>query len=300
MSKRAWLLFGALSVIWGIPYLLIRISVREVAPSTLIFFRTAPVALVLLPVIAHRGQIPELLRRWKPLLAYTAAEILLPWLMLFKAEEKLTSSLAGLLLAAVPLMGVLIARLSGDADRLDAKRVAGLLLGLAGVGLLVGVDVRGATALPIAEMLVPIFGYALGPRIFDRHLSDLPSLGVVAGSLTVATIVYAPFTFSNLPTRLSAEVTASVVTLAVVPTFLGFLVFFSLINEIGPVRTTVVTYVNPAVALVLGVLLLHEPFTFGLGVGLPLIIAGSVLAAARRSGKLGEDPGAAGGFVAHP
>jgi drug/metabolite transporter (DMT)-like permease len=300
VSKRAWLLFGALSVIWGIPYVLIRISVREVAPSTLIFLRTAPVALVLLPLVAYRGQLPEVLRRWRPLLAYTAAEILLPWLMLFKAEEKLTSSLAGLLLAAVPLMGVLLARLSGDADHLDRRRVGGLLLGLAGVGLLVGVDVHGATAWPIAEMLVPVFGYALGPRIFARHLSDLPSLGVVAASLAIAAVVYAPFAFSNLPTHLSAEVTASVVSLAVIPTFLGFLVFFALIGEIGPVRTTVVTYVNPAVALVLGVFLLHEPFTVSLGVGLPLIIAGSVLATRRRSDELLEPPEAAGGSVAHP
>ena len=95
MSRRGWLLFAALGVIWGVPYLLIRISVREVAPSTLVFFRTAPVALILLPVAAYRGQIPELLRRWRPLLLYTAVEIMLPWLMLFKAEERLSSSLAG-------------------------------------------------------------------------------------------------------------------------------------------------------------------------------------------------------------
>ena len=176
MSRRAWLLFGALSVIWGVPYLLIRISVREVAPSTLIFLRTAPVALVLLPIIAYRNQLPGLVRRWRPLLAYTAAEILLPWLMLFKSEERLTSSLAGLLLAAVPLVGALIARLSGDEDRFDRTQIGGLLLGLAGVALLVGIDVRGSTAWPIAAMSVPIVGYAVGPRIFNRYLADLPNL----------------------------------------------------------------------------------------------------------------------------
>jgi len=283
VSRRAWLLFAALSVIWGVPYLLIRISVREVAPSTLIFLRTAPVALVLIPVVAARRQLPGIVRRWRPLLAYTAAEILLPWLMLFKAEERISSSLAGLLLAAVPLVGVLLARLSGDEDRFDRRRLEGLLLGLAGVALLVGIDVRGATALPIAEMLVPIVGYALGPRIFNRYLSDLPNLGVVAASLAIAAIVYAPFAFSNLPAHLSTEVAASVVGLVLVPTFLGFVVFFALISEIGPVRTTIVTYVNPAVALVLGVALLGEPFTVGLGVGFPLVIAGSVLATRRRT-----------------
>jgi drug/metabolite transporter (DMT)-like permease len=281
MSRRGWLLFGALSVIWGVPYLLIRVSVREVAPTTLIFFRTAPVAVILLPVSAYRREIPALVRRWRALLAYTATEILLSWLMLFKAEEKISSSLAGLLLAAVPLVGALLARLSRDEDRFSRGQIGGLLLGLAGVALLVGIDVRGATAWPVAEMCVPAVGYAIGPRIFDRYLSDLPNLAVVGASLAIAAIVYAPFALSNLPEHLSSEVTASLVGLALVPTLAGFIVFFALINEIGPVRTTVVTYINPAVALVLGVALLGEPFTVGLGVGFPLVIVGSVLATRR-------------------
>lgn len=282
MSRRGWLLFAALSVIWGVPYLLIRIAVREVAPSDLVFFRTAPVALLLLPVAARRGQIRELVHRWRPLVIYTAIEIIVPWLLLFKAEEKISSSLAGLLLAAVPLVGAVVARLAGDKDRFDGVQLGGLLLGLGGVALLVGIDVRGATAVPIAEMAVPAVGYAIGPRILNRYLGDLPGLGVVAGSLTVAALFYAPFALSNLPSHLSAEVTLSLVGLAVVPTLLGFLVFFALINEIGPVRTTVVTYVNPAVALILGIALLNEPFTLGVGLGFPLVIAGSVLATCRR------------------
>ena len=282
MSRRGWLLFGALSVIWGVPYLLIRIAVREVAPSTLICFRTAPVALLLLPVAARRGEIPALVRRWKPLVLYTVVEIIASWLMLFKAEERISSSLAGLLLAAVPLVGAVLARLAGDEDRFDKVQLGGLLLGFVGVALLVGIDVRGTAALPIAMIAVPAVGYAVGPRILNRYLSDLPGLGVVAGSCAIAGLFYAPFAFSNLPTHLSTEVTLSLVGLALVPTLLGFLVFFALINEIGPVRTTVVTYVNPAVALVLGIGLLSEPFTVGVGLGFPLVIAGSVLATRKR------------------
>lgn len=286
------MLFGALSAIWGVPYLLIRISVREVAPSTLIFFRTAPVALVLVPVVAYRRQLPELVRCWRPLLAYTAAEILLPWLMLFKSEERLTSSLSGLLVAAVPLVGALISRLSADEDRFDRTQVGGLLIGFAGVAVLVGIDVRGATIWPIAAMSVTIVGYSLGPRIFDRYLSELPSLAVVAGSLAMAAVIYAPFAFSDLPAHLSTEVTWSVIGLAFGPTLIGFIVFFALISEIGPVRTTIVTYVNPAVALVLGVVLLGEPFTLGLGLGFPLVIVGSVLATRRRRSVLASSPAA--------
>ena len=125
--------------------------------------------------------------------------------------------------------------------------------------------------------------YAIGPRVFNRYLSDLPNLGVVAASLAVAAIAYAPFALSDLPSHLSPEVLWSLIGLALIPTLAGFLVFFALINEIGPVRTTVVTYVNPAVAIILGVVLLGEPLTLGLALGFPLVIAGSVLATRRRA-----------------
>lgn len=272
----------ALSIIWGVPYLLIRVAVHEVAPGTLVFFRTAPVALILLPVVAYRKELPDLLRRWRPLLLYTIVEIGVPWLMISTAEVRLSSSLTGLLIAAVPLIGALIARLSGDEDRFGRTQMIGLAIGLIGVALLVGIDVRGATALPIAGVFVAAFGYAVGPRIFNRYLSDLPNLGVVAASLAIAAIAYAPYGLSNLPAHLSGEVVASLITLALVPTLLGFLVLFALIQEIGPVHATVVTYVNPAVALILGVVLLGEPFTLGLALGFPLVIAGSVLATRRR------------------
>jgi drug/metabolite transporter (DMT)-like permease len=162
------------------------------------------------------------------------------------------------------------------------------------VALLVGIDIRGATAWSIAALGVPAVGYAIGPRMLNRYLSDLPGLGVIAGSFAVAAVFYAPFALSNLPSQLSAEVTWSLVGLAVFPTLIGFLVFFALINEIGPVRTTVVTYVNPGVALVLGIALLGEPFTLGLGLGFPLVIAGSVLATHRRAAARVSAPVAEG------
>ncbi len=277
------MLFGALGIIWGLPYLLIRVAVREVAPPTLIFFRTAPVAVVLLPVIAYQKHLPDLLRRWRPLLAYTGVEICVAWLLITRAEQRLTSSLTGLLIATVPLFGVLLSRLSRDEEHFGRQQVAGLFVGLVGVALLVGIDVQGATALPIAGVLVAAVCYAIGPRIFNRHLSDLSNLGVVAASLAITAIVYAPFALCNLPSHVSSEVLWSLIGLALIPTLTGFLVFFALINEIGPVRTTVVTYVNPAVALILGVVLLGEPFTLGLALGFPLVIAGSVLATRRRT-----------------
>lgn len=286
------MLFAALSVIWGIPYLLIRISIREISPGTLIFFRTAPPAIAVAPFIVRRGEVVALVRRWRVLLVYTAAEVAVPWLLVSTAEEHLTSSLTALLIAGVPLVGAAIARASGDEDHFNRLQVVGLLIGLAGVGVLVGVDVGGATALPILAVLGASVGYAVGPRIFAHRLADLPNLGVVTASLAITALVYAPWGLTHLPGRLSPEVLVSVVLLAVVCTALGFFVFFGLITEVGPTRATVVTYVNPAVALLAGVVVLNEPLTLGLALGFPLVVLGSVLATRRPAPAATPEPGA--------
>ena len=278
MSRRGWLLFCLLSFIWGSPFLMIRVAVRQVAPTTLIFLSTARNCPILLPWAAH-GRLAELVRRWKPLTLYTAAEIGIPGLMVFKAEERLSSSLTAVFLASVPLIGVLLARLSHDKERFSPRQLGGLLLGIIGVFVLVGVDARGVATWPVVAVFVAATGYAVGPRVFDRFLSDLPGPAVTAASFGVAAIAYAPFALSNLPSRLSGEVTWALFGYALVPTLAGFLVFFSLIGEIGPVRTTIVFYITPAVALMLGIVVLGEPFKLGMGVGFALVIAGSILAA---------------------
>jgi len=271
-------------LIWGVPYLLIRVAARELTPATLVFGRTALAALLLLPVAAGRGQLRQLGRHWLPLLAFAVIEIALPWLLLASAEEHLTSSLTGLLIAAVPLIGAVIATVTADDDRLGGRRLAGLLVGLAGVAAIVGVDVGGTSVAALAEIGGVAVSYAVGPIILSRYLSDLPSLGVIAASVALCAIGYAPVAAFQLPSSVpSGRVLASVVALAVVCTALAFFVFFALIAEAGPARAMVFVYVNPAVAAVLGVTLLSEKFTAGMGVGFALVLAGSVLAT-RRSG----------------
>ena len=279
MTKRGWLLFGSLCVIWGIPYLLIRVSVRELTPATLVFGRTALASALLLPVAAKRGELRPLAARWRPLLAFAVIEIAAPWLLLGSAERRLTSSLTGLLLAAVPLIGAVVAGLSGDDDPLGGRRLLGLLLGLGGVSALVGLDVGGTSLAPLAEVGSVAVCYAVGPIVLARTLSDLPSLGVIAASLTACAIGYAPVAAFQLPSKVPAgRVLASVVALAVVCTAVAFVVFFALIAEVGPARATVITYVNPAVAALLGVTVLNEPFSVGMAAGFALVLAGSVLA----------------------
>jgi drug/metabolite transporter (DMT)-like permease len=279
MTRRGAVLFAAMCVIWGIPYLLIRVAVRELTPGTLVFARTFPAAVLLVPLAAARGQLRPVLARWRPVALYTVVELCVPWLLLSTAEERLSSSEAALLIATVPLLGVVVARLGGG-ERVDRRRLAGLACGLFGVAAVVGLDVHG-TPLAVAEGLVVAAGYATGPFLVSRQLSDLPSLGVVAASLALTAVVYAPVAATHWPGRLSAEVVGAVAVLALVCTALAFLLFFALIAEVGPARATVITYVNPAVAVLLGVWFLHEPLTAGLVIGFPLIVVGSVLATGR-------------------
>lgn len=280
MTRRGLLLFAAMCVIWGIPYLMIRVAVRELEPVTLVFFRTGLAALILLPFAAARGELRPLLRRWWPLVAYTVIEVAIPWVLLGDAETKVSSSLAGLLLAAVPLVGATLVTLAGR--RQGARRWIGLLVGAAGVAAIVGLDVGDVHAVPLLEILAVAVCYAVGPLIFARYLRDVPALGVVVASLVLTALAYAPLAAFHWPGQMpSAHVVESVVGLAVVCTALGFILFFALIKEVGPVRATVITYVNPAVAAVFGITLLDERMTVGMIVGFALVLAGSFLATGR-------------------
>jgi drug/metabolite transporter (DMT)-like permease len=281
VSRKGWLLFITLCVIWGLPYLFIRIAVRELPPPALVFLRTAPAALLLLPFALRRGELRRMLRSWPWVLLYTFVELCIPWLLLAHAEERISSSLAGLLIATVPLIGAVLYRALGVADPFDARRLAGLFIGFAGVAALVGLDISRSDVLGIAETLVVALCYATGPIVISRKLAHLPAIGVITASLVVTAVLYAPAGVTTMPSSLSAETIGSVAVLAVVCTVAAFLVFFALIREVGPSRTTVITYVNPLVAVLLGVALLSEPFTLGIAVGMPLILAGSLLGTAR-------------------
>jgi drug/metabolite transporter (DMT)-like permease len=291
MSRRGWILFAAMCVIWGIPYLLIKVAVEELEPATLVLARTALGALILCPIAFATGQLRGLAAVWKPLVLYTLVEICVPFILLGYAETRLSSSLTGLLVSAVPLVGAVIARFSGQHERLGPWRVTGLLLGVAGVAALVGLDLGAAEVPALIAMIGVALGYAIGPVILTRRLSDQPQLGVVGASLAIAALVYLPAGTLQAPGEMpSADVIAAVVTLAVVCTAIAFLVFFRLIAEVGPARATVITYVNPAVAVLLGVVILDEAFTLGTAIGFVLVLAGSVLATSGGRRRATEEP----------
>ena len=291
MTRRGWALFAAMAVIWGIPYLLIKIAVGELTPASLVFLRTAIGAALLLPVAAARGWLTPLLSYWRWVLVYTIVEVSLPWFLLADGERRLSSSLTGLMIAAVPLLAAVLQLLTRGDERTDRRRVAGLLVGFVGVAVLVGLNVSFKDLRAVGEVGLVALGYAAGPLIIARRLPSLPAVGVVAASLVLTALLYSPVAIPQLPSVLpSSQVLLAVLTLAVVCTALGFLLFFALISEVGAVRATVITYFNPAVALLLGVVLLHEPFTVGAVVGFSLILAGSVLATRRTSALAGSAP----------
>jgi drug/metabolite transporter (DMT)-like permease len=282
VTRRGWILFAAMSFIWGIPYLFIKIAVGELTPASLVFLRTAIGAALLLPIAAARNDLGPLLPHWKWIAAYTLVEVAAPWFLLADAERRISSSLSGLLIALVPSIGAILAWASGTDDRLDARRIIGLAMGFMGVAALVGLDVGASDLGAVAEVVLVALGYALGALIIARKLSGLPVFGVIAASLALTMIAYAPVGIAQLPSTLpSLPVIVAVAILGVVCTAVAFLVFFPLIAEVGPARATVITYVNPAVALALGVAFLHEPLTFGIVVGFALIVLGSVLATRR-------------------
>jgi drug/metabolite transporter (DMT)-like permease len=279
MTSRGWLLFAAMCVIWGIPYLLIKVAVDDVSPAMLVLARTSLAALLLLPVAAMRDELRPVLRRWRVVAVFAAVEIALPWVLLGWAETRISSSLTALLISATPLVGTAIAVAPGGRERLTVDRVAGLALGVVGVASIVGLGLEGASIAPVAAVGAVAVCYAVGPAMLPRWLAGLPSLGIIAVSLGLTAVAYVPITaVTGAGEKPSPAAVGSILGLAVVCTAIAFLVFFALIGEIGPARATVITYVNPAVAAVLGVAVLGEKLTVGMGIGFVLVLAGSVLA----------------------
>jgi len=283
VSRRGWLLFTVMCLVWGIPYLLIKIAVQGVPVSVLVFARTAGGAIVLLPLAVRAGGWSALRRHWVPLTAFAVAEVIGPWWLLSDAERRLPSSLTGLLIAAVPIVGVVLARLTGDTERLGAVRWGGLVVGLAGVMLLALPDLGGGNGLAMLEMMLVVLGYATAPLIAARGLATMPNLPMTVACLGLAAVVYAPPAVVSWPRELpSGPVLAALVGLALICTAVAFLAYFALIREVGPSRAMVFTYVNPAVAVAAGVTLLDEPLTGLMLCAFVLILGGCVLATLRQ------------------
>jgi drug/metabolite transporter (DMT)-like permease len=276
-SRRGWLLFGAMCLLWGVPYLLIRIAVESLSPPAVVAGRTLIAALLLLPFAIRSGALKAAWKHWPWVLAFGLVEMAGPFLLLGSAEQSLPSGLTGLLVATVPLFAALIALGGGDRGVLAPARLIGLLVGFVGVGVVVaGPGLFGGKVdfFAAGEVLLVAVLYATAPFIVARKLGHVPSLGTITLALLFIGILYLPVALLTQHTVPTVPSIAALIGLAVVCTAVAFLAFFALIKEVGPVRAPLFTYVNPVIAIILGALVLAEPLTPGLLIGFPLVIAG--------------------------
>ncbi len=285
MTSRAWWLFALSSGVWGVPYLFIRVAVDAgVPPAFVAWARVALAAALLLPVALHRGALRGLRGRGGAVAAYAACEIAVPFVLIAIGERYISSSLTAILIATMPLFVALLAVRLSPADKPTGLQVFGLVIGFGGVVALLGVEVAGRPdeVLGAALVLVATLGYATAPIIVSRRLADLDPLGPVAASLSLSAVVLLPAVFAWPPHTIPASALWAIAVLGVVCTALGLVVFFQLIAEAGPSRASVITYINPLVAVVLGVVVLDEHLGTMSVAGLVLILAGSWLSTGSR------------------
>lgn len=281
MSKTGWVNFGIVGLLWGIPYLFLKVAVGELEPSVIVISRTLIGALLLAPLAIKRSIFWLPIKRWPFLLLYSACELIGPWYLITHAEQKINSGLTGLLIATTPIWAAILASIFGDKTVWHKSRLFGLIVGFIGVIAVVGLEsVTGNSDLiSIAMVLIASMGYAYAINMVNRRIPEVPGLALNTWAMVITSIVFLPFAIVQRPTQMpSVEVVLSVIGLGVLCTALAFTMFFKVIAEIGPPRASLVTYLNTAVAVVLGIIILSEPITLGIVLGLPLVLIGSYFA----------------------
>ncbi|WP_460772327.1 DMT family transporter [Microbacterium sp. GXF7504] len=282
IGARGWMLFGAMSILWGMPYLFIKQALDGYSPASVVAGRTLLGALVLLPFALRSKALGPAFRRIGWVLLFGALEMGGPFMLLSHAEQTIDSGLAGLLVATVPLFGAIIAFFGGDRGVFRPARAIGLGLGFVGVALVVmgpGMGSGGDHLLAVGEVLLVAVCYAVAPFIVVHKLQDVPTLGAITVSLSAVGIFYLPIGLLTQDRTPTVTSTVSLVALGVLCTAVAFITFFALIREVGPARAPLFTYVNPVVAVILGAIVLSEPITPGLLLGFPLVVVGCWLAA---------------------
>ncbi len=281
MSKTGWVNFGIVGLLWGIPYLFLKVAVGELEPSVIVISRTLIGALLLAPLAIKRSIFWLPIKRWPFLLLYSACELIGPWYLITHAEQKINSGLTGLLIATTPIWAAILASIFGDKTVWHKSRLFGLIVGFIGVIAVVGLEsVTGNSDLiSIAMVLIASMGYAYAINMVNRRIPEVPGLALNTWAMIITSIVFLPFAIVQRPTQMpSVQVVLSVIGLGVLCTALAFTMFFKVIAEIGPPRASLVTYLNTAVAVVLGIIILSEPITLGIVLGLPLVLIGSYFA----------------------
>lgn len=287
MSSKGLTLFVLAGLIWGVPYFFTEFALASFSTPSIIWLRVTVGALVLIPLALRSGDLKKAIKYWPFVLAFAFIEMVGPWFLIPEAQRSVSSGLASLIITTVPFFGILIVGLRGDKSVWHPKTLLGLILGGIGVIGLIGIDVLrdNLELLPILMLLLAALGYSIAPIIVADKLRDVPMFAVIALSLAMVSVIYAIPAAITLPSEIpqaSLESWIGVLSLGILTTAIAFVVFFTLVKEIGPARAELIVFVNVAVAVLLGVLVLGEPFTIGMMFGFPLIIFGSYLAIKQR------------------
>jgi len=282
MSRRAYFHFAVSGLFWGIPYLLMKVAVADIPPAVIVCGRVLIGAAILIPIAIHQKVLMDAIRGWRFVLPYAIFEMMIPWILITNAEKKISSGLAGLLIATVPIWSTIFASMSGDKTVWHSKRLVGMLVGFIGLIGLVGYEsiIGSSDPLSIAMMLVAAISYSYAVNTISQKLPDVSGIAINGLAMVITSIAYAPLMIVQFPevSTVSTESAVSLLALGVFCTALAFISFFIVLKEIGPARASIGTYVNTAIAVVLGVLILSEPLTIGIMIGLPLVMIGSFLA----------------------
>ena len=282
MSRRAYFHFAVSGLFWGIPYLLMKVAVADIPPAVIVCGRVLIGAAILIPLAIHQKVLMDAIRGWRYVLPYAIFEMMIPWILITNAEKKISSGLAGLLIATVPIWSTIFASIAGDKTVWHSKRLVGIAVGFAGLFGLVGYEsIFGSSdPLSIAMMLVTAMSYSFAVNMISIKLPDVSGIAINGLAMVFTSIVYLPFMIDQWPAAntVSPQAALSLIALGIFCTALAFISFFIVMKEIGPARASIGTYVNTAVAVVLGVIILSEPLTLGIIIGLPLVMIGSFLA----------------------
>ena len=287
MSRKSLFHFVLVGILWGIPYLLMKVAVEDFPPAAVVAGRTLIGAAILIPVALYRKKFKGAVLGFKYVAFYALMEMIGPWILITTAEQKINSGLAGLLVSTVPIFATIITSLRGDHSVWQFKRIIGIIVGFIGLILVVGIESLTGTSDPlsIAMVILAAMGYSYAVIMVTSNLPLVDGIAINGLAMAITSVFWAPVAIAQWPSSISLDSALSLVALGVLSTAFAFILFFKLMEEIGPARGSLVTYLNTAVAVVLGVIILREPLTAGIIVGLPLVLVGSYLASRKNQEK---------------
>lgn len=280
MSRKSLIYFGLVGILWGIPYLLMKVAVEDFPPAAVVAGRTLIGASILIPIAIYRKKFKGAVLGFKFVAFYALMEMIGPWILITTAEQKISSGLAGLLVSTVPIFATIITSLRGDHSVWQFKRIFGIVVGFIGLILVVGIEslTGNSDFLSIVMVLVASVSYAYAVIMILDNLPLVDGIAINGLAMALTTIFWGPVAIVQWPSSISLNSALSLIALGILSTAFAFILFFKLMEDIGPARGSLVTYLNTAVAVVLGVIILKEPLTAGIIIGLPLVLVGSYLA----------------------